>query len=161
MGIEKPALRSSCMGWNHPHKILNSLSRIHLIDLTKIILIFFFFLLLLLLLLLLFNWVSLHARLNSHCKYWSNKKKKHKKIKAYSKSLYKETTVNRCLLVLDLKPFRLQVKGKHSLGREFQSLAEPGNKLFTGDWNGGMEWKIMQSLRIMTRSPTTSTKVIL
>ena len=30
-------------------------------------------------------------------------------------------TINRCLLILDLKPFRLYVKGKHSIGREFQS----------------------------------------
>ena len=53
-----------------------------------------------------FNWDSLHARLNSHYKAWSYKKKKHKKIKAYRKSLQKEPTVNRCLLILDLKPFR-------------------------------------------------------
>ena len=29
-----------------------------------------------------FDWDSLHARLNSHCKAWSYKKKKHKSIKA-------------------------------------------------------------------------------
>ena len=34
-----------------------------------------------------FNWDSLHARLNSHYKAWRYKKKKHKKIKAYRKSL--------------------------------------------------------------------------
>ena len=34
-----------------------------------------------------FNWDSLHARLNSHHEAWSNKKKKHKKIKAYIKSV--------------------------------------------------------------------------
>ena len=34
-----------------------------------------------------FDWDSLHARLNSHYKAWSYKKKKHKKIKAYRKSL--------------------------------------------------------------------------
>ena len=34
------------------------------------------------------------------------KKKEHKKIKAYMISLYKEPTVNRCLLILDLKPLR-------------------------------------------------------
>ena len=34
-----------------------------------------------------FNWDSLYARLNSHCKAWSYKKKMHKKIKAYRKSL--------------------------------------------------------------------------
>ena len=45
--------------------------------------------------------------------------KKHKKIKTYRKSLMKEPTVNRCLLILDLKPFRSQVKEKHSMGSEF------------------------------------------
>ena len=34
-----------------------------------------------------FNWNSFHARLNSHYKTWSYKKKKHKNIKAYLKSL--------------------------------------------------------------------------
>ena len=41
-----------------------------------------------------------------------HKKKQHKIIKAYWKSLYKEPTVNRCLLILDLKPLRSQVKRK-------------------------------------------------
>ena len=34
-----------------------------------------------------FNWDSLHARLNSHYEGWSYKKKKHKKIKAFRKSV--------------------------------------------------------------------------
>ena len=34
-----------------------------------------------------FNWDSLHVRLNSHCKAWSYRKKKHKNIKAYRKIL--------------------------------------------------------------------------
>ena len=34
-----------------------------------------------------FNWDSLHARLNSHYEAWSYKKKKHKNIKAYRKSV--------------------------------------------------------------------------
>ena len=34
-----------------------------------------------------FNWDSLHARLNSHYKALSYKKKKHKKIKAYTRTL--------------------------------------------------------------------------
>ena len=72
---------------------------------------------------------SLHARLNSNYKAWNYKKKKHNKIKAYVKSLQKEPTVNRRLLILDLKPFRLLVKGKHSIGRESQSLAVRGKKL--------------------------------
>ena len=42
-----------------------------------------------------FNWNSLHARLNSHYKAWSYKKKKHKKIKAYMNSVYKEPTVKK------------------------------------------------------------------
>ena len=56
----------------------------------------------------LFNWLSLHARLNSHYKAWSYKKKEHKKIKTYRKH-----AVNRCLLILDYKPLRSLVKGKH------------------------------------------------
>ena len=39
-----------------------------------------------------FNWDSLYARLNSHYKAWSYKNKKHKKIKADKKFLYKEPT---------------------------------------------------------------------
>ena len=53
-----------------------------------------------------FNWHSLHARLNSHYEAWSYKKKKHKKITAYRKSVQKEPTVKRCLLILDLKQLR-------------------------------------------------------
>ena len=48
------------------------------------------------------NWDSLHARLNSHNKAWSYKKKKHKKIKVRRELLYKESAVNRCLVILDL-----------------------------------------------------------
>ena len=53
------------------------------------------------------NWDSLHVRLNSNYAAWSYKKTKHKKVKAYRKSVYKEPTVKRSLLILDLKPFRL------------------------------------------------------
>ena len=52
-----------------------------------------------------FYWDFLHARLNSHCKTWSCKKRKHKKIKAYRRSYKKRRTVNRCLLILDLNPY--------------------------------------------------------
>ena len=34
-----------------------------------------------------FFWYSLHARLNSHYEAWSYKKRKHKKVKAYRKSI--------------------------------------------------------------------------
>ena len=77
------------------------------------------------------NWDSLHARLNNHYEAFSYKKKKHKKIKAYKKPVQKEPTVKRCLLILDLEPLRSQVKGKHSIGRDLQSLAMRGQKLLT------------------------------
>ena len=38
---------------------------------------------------------------------WTYKKKKHKKITAYKKSVRKEPTVKRCLLILDLESPRL------------------------------------------------------
>ena len=47
------------------------------------------------------------------------------------KSLYKEPTVNRCLLILGFKPLRSKVKGKHSICRELQSLDVQGKKLLT------------------------------
>ena len=53
-----------------------------------------------------FNFDSLRAWLNSHYKEWSYKKKKHDEIKAYRIFLQKEPTISRCLLILDLKPFR-------------------------------------------------------
>ena len=46
----------------------------------------------------------------------------------YRKSVQKEHTVKRCLIILDLKPLRSQVKGKHFIGREFQSLVVQGKK---------------------------------
>ena len=76
-----------------------------------------------------FNWDSLHARLNSHYGAWSYKKRSTKKITGYRKSIQKEPTVRRCLLILDLKPPRSQVKGKHSAGGEFQSLAMRGRHI--------------------------------
>ena len=39
--------------------------------------------------------------------------------------------VKTSLLILDLKPFRLLVKGKYSMDREFQSLDVQGKKLLT------------------------------
>ena len=36
----------------------------------------------------------------------SYKKKQHKKIKAYMKTIQKEPTFKRCLLILNLKPFQ-------------------------------------------------------
>ena len=78
-----------------------------------------------------FNQDSLHARQNSHYEAWNYKKKKHKKITAYWKSVWKEPTVKRSLLILYFKPIRSQVKGKQSIGREFHILAVRGKKLLT------------------------------
>ena len=94
------------LNWNSPHARLNSSGCY-----KKIL-----------------NWNSPHARLNSSVCY---KKKKYKKVKAYQKSVQKQPTVKRCLLIVDLWPLRSQVKGKHSIGREFQSLAVQGKKLLT------------------------------
>ena len=47
------------------------------------------------------------------------------------KTVQKEPTGKRCLLIPDLKPFRSQVKGKHSAGREFESLVVRDKKLWT------------------------------
>ena len=53
-----------------------------------------------------FNWDFLHAVINRHSKAWSYKKKRHKKVKAYRKSIYKQPTDNRCLLILESNPIR-------------------------------------------------------
>ena len=75
---------------------------------------------------------SLLARLNSHYEAWSYKKKMCKKIfKAHTESAQKEPTVKMFLLILDLKPFRSQIEGNHSIGRESHSLAVRGKKLLT------------------------------
>ena len=46
-----------------------------------------------------FNWDSLHARLNSRYEAWSYKKEITKKITGYRKSVQKEPTVKRWLVV--------------------------------------------------------------
>ena len=50
------------------------------------------------------------SRLNCQCEAWSYKKQKRKKIKAYRKSVQKEPTVKRCLLILDLKLLNSRLK---------------------------------------------------
>ena len=47
------------------------------------------------------------------------------------KSVCKEPAVKRCQLILDLKPLKSWVKGKHSIGRKFQNLAVRAKKLLT------------------------------
>ena len=42
--------------------------------------------------------------------------------------IWKEPRVKKCLLILDLKPLRSQVKGKNSIGKGLQSLAVHGKK---------------------------------
>ena len=69
-------LCSRCASFFHSHIICCSLSPFTT-HFTQWIFQYLFF----------FYWDSLHANLNSHYKAWSYKKKKHKKIKAYKKSV--------------------------------------------------------------------------
>ena len=109
----------------------------------------------------LFNWDSLHARLNSHYAAWSYKRKKCKKIKAYRKPVQKEPTDKRCLLILDLKPqvIRHRIIGQ-SKAFYRQRILEPNcarkepvdtDILIT---SGNGDRKIMQSIRIRSRPPS-------
>ena len=82
-----------------------------------------------------FNCHSLYERLNSNYKAWNYRKKKNT-IKTYRKVLKKKkekekNKCRRCLLTLDLKPFRSQVKGKDSAGEKFRILTVSGKKLLT------------------------------
>ena len=87
-----------------------------------------------------FNWDSLHTRLNSHYKAWSYKKKKEKKRKEESRG-------KRCV------PIRSLVKGKHSLGREFQSSCARKEMVDIDVFETSRKSvrKIMQSIRITSR----------
>ena len=62
--------------YNHKNSF-NSKQYSHEVTLSGYVWYLFFF----------FNWYSLHARLNSHLEAWSYKKWKHKKVKAYRKSI--------------------------------------------------------------------------
>ena len=101
-----------------------------------------------------FYWDSCYARLNGHYEAWSCKKKKHKKIKAHRKSVQKEPTDNRCLLILDLKLFRSKVKGKHSICRVQHSLAVRGKKLLKQAQSRNSDRKTMQFIIIWSRPPS-------
>ena len=68
-----------------------------------------------------FCWDSLYARLNSHYEAWSYKKKKHKKIKAYRKSVWKECKVKRFLLILDYEAWS-DKKKKHKKIKAYRNL---------------------------------------
>ena len=56
------------------------------------------------------------------------RKRRTKRLK-HTENFFKEPTVNRCLLILDLKSFKSLVKEEPSKSREFQSLAVQGMKL--------------------------------
>ena len=58
-------------------KISNNLVEVHNKDVRYMVDYFFLFL----------NWYSLHARLSSHYEAWSYKKRKHKKVTSYRKSI--------------------------------------------------------------------------
>ena len=74
---------------------------------------------------------------------WSYKKKKHRKIKPYSKSLQKEPTVNMCLLILDSD---LDHRSKESIGKETVDIS-----ILVTSRNG--DRNIMQSIRITSKPP--------
>ena len=64
-----------------------------------------------------FNWDSLHARWNIHDEAWSYKKKKNKKIKAYSKSDSKETTIAFIIFSEFLKFYQISFQQKWNNAR--------------------------------------------
>ena len=91
------------------------------------------------------NWHSLRARLNSHYEAWSYKKKKTKRLK-YTANLFRR---NIATVILDLKPFRSQVKGKHSIRQGIPESICARKEIVNIDIlvksrNGGR--KIMQSI---------------
>ena len=72
------------------------------------------------------------------------------------KSLYKEPAVNKCLLILDLKPFKLEVKRNHSIDRipEYSCARKESVDIDIVVKSRNGDRKIMQSIRITSRSPT-------
>ena len=109
-----------------------------------------------------FNWDSLHARLNRHYNAWSCKKKKHKKITTYRKSIYKEPTVKKKMFVNSRlkatkiigqrKSFYRQRIPESSCARE-----ETADKdILVTSRNG--DRKIMQSIRITSRPSSRKRK---
>ena len=66
------------------------------------------------------------------------------------------------MLILDLKLLKSKVKGKHSIGREFQSLGSCAGKetvdidILVTSRNG--DRKVMQSITITSRPPTRKRK---
>ena len=93
--------------------------------------------------LIFFNWNLFHERLTSHYKAWGCKDNK-KRMKSIQVSIPR------------LKSFKYQVKGKHSVGGEFQSLAGQRKKLLIYIYitlsHGGR--KIMEPIRVTSRPPT-------
>ena len=63
-----------------------------------------------------------------------------------------------CLLILDLNSVRLQVKGKHSAGRKFQSARKETVDIGILVTSRNGDKKIMQFLRIMIRPPSKTRK---
>ena len=59
------------------------------------------------------------------------RKRRRKGCKEYREAVYKEPKEKRILLILDLKPFISQSKGKHSAGKKFQSRVIWEKKLLT------------------------------
>ena len=103
------------------------------------------------------NLDSLHARLNNHYKTWSQKNKKRNKIKAYRKSVKKEPTVKRCLLILDLKATQIIGQKKTFYRRRIPEFSCARTE--TIDINilvtpRNSHREIMQSIKIRNRPPS-------
>ena len=92
-----------------------------------------------------FNWNSLHARMNNHCKAWSCKKKNHKK---------KEPAVKTCMVILAISI----IGQKKALYRQRIPVSKCARKetvdidILVTSADG--DRKVMQSIRITSRLPS-------
>ena len=99
-----------------------------------------------------FDWDSLYARLTNHCTKLQKKRLKYKKIKASKKSVKREPTDEKCLLILAIY---IRGQGKPLYGQRVpESSCEMKETvdidILITSMNGNK--KIMQSIRIMSRT---------
>ena len=111
---------------------------------------------------LFFNWNSIHARLNSHYEAWSYKKKKHKKITVYRKSVYKEPAVIKKMSVNSrLKATKIIGQRKALYRHRIPASSCAMEKtvdidILVTSRNG--DRKTMQSIRVTSRPPSRKQK---
>ena len=89
------------------------------------------------------------------------RKKNHKKITAYKKSVYKEPAVKRCLLILDLKPLKIIGQRKTFYRQRIPGCSCASKKtvdieILVTSRNG--DRKVIQSIRITSRPPSRKRK---